>query len=283
MRVSEDIYIPSPPLISWITALTSGQLSRPSGLLLKDNHVLSGPPQVFGLTAEDPLTHYHFHLTALYVKYCAQAHKMASSTWWLKILSAAFNLAFHCCYSWWIAALRCRWADLIWIVAWSCKTRCHRSHTPMCRWVQADVQRLLKQQNQQLNWLLGWRRQTVDSVGFSVNQPSPSAHKLSPTSFRSHVGEIKVIKLSDSSTQWRAAAYTAVLIIPQHNRCSSSSPTHGTINSQISSWQRPCALSYITATMRGILVTLKLSAWLRRTGILEVWEVRQELSKSKGV
>lgn len=60
-----------------------------------------------------------------------QPTKMAAYTW-LKILSVAFNLASHCCYSWWIAGLRCRSADLIWIVAWSFITWCHISHTHAC-------------------------------------------------------------------------------------------------------------------------------------------------------
>lgn len=128
--------------------------------------------------------------------------KISAHTW-LKILSLAFNLASRRCYSWWIAGLRRRSADLIWIVAWSFITWCHRSHihTYIHVQVSSDVQRLLRQQNQQLNWLLWGRRWTVDTVDFTVYQPALITHKLSPISFRSPVGEIKVVKVSDGPTQ----------------------------------------------------------------------------------
>lgn len=69
---------------------------------------------------EDPFTHYHIHLTDLYVIYCGdETHKVASYTRWLKMLSPPFNLASHCCYVWWIAGLTYSSSDLIWIVACS--------------------------------------------------------------------------------------------------------------------------------------------------------------------
>lgn len=64
--------------------------------------------------------HYHIHLTVLCAIYCRdETHKVASYTWWLKMLSQPFNLASQCCYVWWIAGLTYSSSDLIWIVACS--------------------------------------------------------------------------------------------------------------------------------------------------------------------